>query len=157
MEGMNNTTKKPLNHNRMEKEFVPYELALKMKQLGYKKEGVDEDCFAFYDEEEYLFTVREQDDIDEEWLIAPTFSQAFRWFREKYGYLHHITYFDPVKAQIPGEADYQGLVLFPHQDVHKLAKISYDTYEEAELACLKKLIEIVEQTHAEMTDHGVYK
>jgi hypothetical protein len=34
---------------------------------------------------------------------------------------------------------------------------NYDSYEEAELACLEKLIKIVEQTNAEMTEHGVYK
>ena len=56
--------------------------------------------------------------------------------------LYHITYFDPYKAQTPGNADYQGFVLFPHAGIHKLPKMSYDTYEEAELACLIKLIEI---------------
>jgi hypothetical protein len=128
----------------MEKEFVPYELALRMKQLGF-----DEPCFGFHSKIHGLMMVKTSGSSslykDAGECLAPTYSQAFRWFREKYGYLHHITYFDPVKAQIPGEADYQGLVLFPHQDVHKLAKISYDTYEETELECLKKLIEIVEQ------------
>jgi hypothetical protein len=133
----------------MEKEFVPYELALKIKQIGYKKEGVDEDCFAFYDEEEYLFTVREQDDINEEWLIAPTFSQAFRWFREEYD-LHYqlIPFFSDKESHA---VDYY-LALAQHRP-----PIQVKTFEEAELACLEKLIEIVEQTNAEMTDHGVYK
>jgi len=112
----------------MEKEFVPYELALRMNQLGYKKEGVDEDCFAFYDEEEYLFTVREQDDIDEEWLIAPTFSQAFRWFRENHDLNYVIVKAESWFYTINGCNTQEG----------------FNTYEEAELACLKKLIEIVE-------------
>jgi hypothetical protein len=118
----------------MEKEFVTYELALKMKQLGYKKEGVDEDCFAFYDEEEYLFTVREQDDIDEEWLIAPTFSQAFRWFREKYGLCILIKPIDDKKLELGYNLTKNGLIMSAHL-----------TYEKAELACLKKLIKIVEE------------
>jgi|688.fasta_scaffold1262566_2 hypothetical protein len=139
----------------MEKEFVPYELALKIKQIGYKKEGVDEDCFAFYDEEEYLFTVREQDDINEEWLIAPTFSQAFRWFREKHGLF-----------VAPAAASYEnGLYLWFFEINSTVLPFGtglgttddFKTYEEAETACLQKLIEIVEQTHAEMIDHGVYK
>jgi hypothetical protein len=125
----------------MEKEFVPYELALKIKQIGYKKEGVDEDCFAFYDEEEYLFTVREQDDINEEWLIAPTFSQAFRWFREEYDLRiwiesnHGVSKFEYVIATTN------------HNFIDKQFNdfSSYKTYEEAELECLEKLIEIVEQ------------
>ena len=141
----------------MEKEFVHYELALRMKQLGYKKEGVDEDCFAFYDEEEYLFTVREQDDIDEEWLIAPTFSQAFRWFREKYGLFSSEVYdrgLDNGKLPIIHSYSFRILNLNNFEDFYG---DTFDIYEEAELACLEKLIEIVEQTNAEMTDHGVYK
>ena len=129
----------------MEKEFVTYELALKMKQLGF-----DEPCFAFYDEEEYLFTVREQDDIYEEWLIAPTFSQAFRWFREKYdlyswiqlhnGYINDSFYPElPITFSImdrkTGNESYERDI--PHNYLYK-------TNEEAELACLEKLIEIVE-------------
>ncbi len=31
----------------MEKDFLNYDLSLRMNQLGYKKEGVDEECFAF--------------------------------------------------------------------------------------------------------------
>jgi hypothetical protein len=135
----------------MEKEFVNYELALRMKQLGYKKEGVDEDCFAFYDEEEYLFTVREQDDIDEEWLIAPTFSQAFRWFREKYQLV-----VDWNHSNHDNFGSYIGVCI---KNIHFEETIVgvYKSYEEAETACLEKLIEIVEQTNAEMTDNGVYK
>jgi hypothetical protein len=128
----------------MEKEFVNYDLSLRMKQLGYKKEGVDEDCFAFYDEEEYLFTVREQDDIDEEWLIAPTFSQVFRWFREKYGIFVSIV---PNKY---GSLDsFIGWIYIPlngsTKDIDVGGRKGYNTPEEAELACLEKLIEIVEQ------------
>jgi hypothetical protein len=129
----------------MKKEFVPYELALRMKQLGF-----DEPCFAFYDEEEYLFTVREQDDIYEEWLIAPTFSQVFRWFREKYdlyswiqlhnGYINDSFYPElPITFSImdrkTGNESYERDI--PHNYLYK-------TNEEAELACLTKLIEIVE-------------
>jgi hypothetical protein len=122
----------------MEKEFVPYEQTSSLIALGFnepviahRQDGLD---ICLLKQPEVLLTD----------LSMILFQQAFRWFREKYGYLHHITYFDPFKAQIPGEADYQGLVLFPHQEVHKLAKVSYDTYEEVELECLKKLIEIVE-------------
>jgi hypothetical protein len=123
----------------MEKEFVPYELALKMKQLGYKKEGVDEDCFAFYDEEEYLFTVREQDDIDEEWLIAPTFSQAFRWFDYSTEWSGFI-----VPSKEEGCFDWWIQNYTDHQLSIESDKL-HRTREEAELSCLEKLIEIVEQ------------
>jgi hypothetical protein len=129
----------------MTKEFVPYELALKMKQLGYKKEGVDEDCFAFYDEEEYLFTVREQDDIDEEWLIAPTFSQAFRWFREKYKLFHRTQSVDEFRQDVWWECVVYGKT----ENKRDIRCQPEETYEEAETACLEKLIEIVESNKSE--------
>ena len=132
---------------KMENEFIPYEQALALKELGF-----DEPCLGWYLPEivdkgnvasvilgSYITKWNKFGDR----LSVPTFSQAFRWFRNKYGYLHHITYFDPYKAQTPGNADYQGYVLFPHAGIHKLPKMSYDTYEEAELACFIKLIEII--------------
>ena len=36
----------------MEKEFIPYELALRMKDLGF-----DEECFAVYFDKVHLHTV----------------------------------------------------------------------------------------------------
>jgi len=128
----------------MKNEFIPYKQALALKELGF-----DEECLAihsFVDGElnfMYVNTFHSNDDVNEKSAAAPLYQQAFRWFRNKYGYLHHMTYFDPYKAQTPGNADYQGFVLFPHGEIHKLPEMSYDTYEEAELACLIKLIEIV--------------
>jgi hypothetical protein len=124
----------------MKTEFIPYELALKMKQLGYKKEGVDEECFAFYDEEEYLFTVREQDDIDEEWLIAPTFSQAFRWFREKHGAVCEI-----IRKEDCNHSEFIGWVYIDDKKIDVISYWNSKKYEEAEHACLEKLIEIINE------------
>jgi hypothetical protein len=136
----------------MEKEFVPYELALKIKQIGYKKEGVDEDCFAFYDEEEYLFTVREQDDINEEWLITPTFSQAFRWFRDKHDLVAAILPFQDIEDRVSLCYYYSIVDLDECKDEDILCNesslgasdINFSSHPEAELACLEKLIEIIE-------------
>jgi hypothetical protein len=129
----------------MEKDFLNYDLSLRMNQLGYKKEGVDEECFAFYDEEEYLFTVREQDDIDEEWLIAPTFSQAFRFFREKYGLSGWVdeSFGGSLRRGVVSIKSEIGSEFYP-----TTTKLFY-TYEEAELDCLTNLIEIVEQNKSE--------
>jgi hypothetical protein len=68
-------------------------------------------------------------------VSTPTYSQAFRWFREK-GYImnivcdaenvNHRYFFDIFyNIQFMFESGYE-----------------FETYEEAELACLKKLIEI---------------
>jgi len=124
----------------MENEFVTYEIALRMKQLGF-----DEPCFGWYADETHL-SIRPQyiqpNDPNNvyNWCLAPTFSQAFRWFREKYGLWFRPDYYDEMK-----EYNFQG-------SIHELGKYSaisdignHKTPEEAELACLEKLLEIVEE------------
>jgi hypothetical protein len=105
----------------MNKEFVPYELALKLKQLGF-----DEPCIATHG---YLELYINTDDGH---LKAPTFSQAFRWFRED---LTCDSWIRP-NLVIDGPKIYQFLIN------DKLDDEWYETYEEAELACLTKLIDL---------------
>jgi hypothetical protein len=127
-------------------EFVPYELALKMKQLGF-----DEPCLARYNVPGDLITsgcysdssimhlIVEENDICEAHILAPLYQQAFRWFREKYKFNHSI-----ICHKHPfGTDDYQYLILL---DEDEFVETGFNTYEEAELACLEKLIEIVEQS-----------
>jgi hypothetical protein len=135
----------------MENEFVTYEIALRMKQLGF-----DEPCFGWYADETHL-SIRPQyiqpNDPNNvyNWCLAPTFSQAFRWFREKHGLyswiqLHNGYINDPFFPELPitfsimdrktGNKYYERDI--PHNYLYK-------TNEEAELTCLTKLIEIVEQ------------
>jgi hypothetical protein len=67
--------------------------------------------------------------------LAPTYSQAFRWFREKYGLYGHtfsIGNNETKKIHFTNNIDSR-------------ENVFYNTYEEAELECLKKLIEIVKQ------------
>ena len=141
----------------LEKEFVPYTEVLELKELG-----VDEPCFAFWDaynggthllfkpRTSYHWMVRlynalkgidsktvldyttgllEHEEGDNA-VLAPTYSQAFRWFREKYtdldfgvGKIHN------------GTNNY-------HYHINLKWEFFEGTYEEAELACLRKLIEI---------------
>jgi hypothetical protein len=100
----------------MKQEFVPYELALELKQLGF-----DEPCLAYHNIDPYLkspaFNLCKP--FDHEWCLpAPLYQQAFRWFREK----HNVSHFD---------------LLVMH--FYELK----NPYEKAELACLTRLIEIV--------------
>ena len=118
----------------MEKEFVPYEIALELKQLGF-----DEPCFAYYDiAQKFNFpgcTMHNRNFINLKATMTPLYQQAFRWFREKY-YLNY-------------EINYAGKKVIYHAFVNQYVygnngnSPSIFTYEEAELACLQKLIEIV--------------
>jgi hypothetical protein len=95
---------------------------------------------------------KEQDkSTDGEWLSpVPTFSQAFRWFREKYN-LHSLIGIYPNTKE--WYSSYQDLNWSGKEtlDFNKTEdrSIRFKTYEEAELACLKKLIEIVETKQQE--------
>jgi hypothetical protein len=118
----------------MEKEFVPCELALKLKQLGF-----NESCFGVYDDDKTFHEIKSFYSINfsnniEGRILAPTFSQAFRWFREKYD-LHGAV----RKRNGNGNIYFEKIF-----DEDVLQNGPFDTYEEAELACLDKLIEIVE-------------
>jgi hypothetical protein len=124
---------------KMEKEFIPYEQALYLKELGF-----DEPCFKYWNDYGKTSINRFQllDKIDEwsqDYVEAPLYQQAFRWFREKYqlhgkvGIYHFIenTYCYNIVSKNA-----------PHY-IHKESQ--FETYEEAELECLIKLIDIVKE------------
>jgi hypothetical protein len=116
--------------------FVPYREALALKELEF-----DELCFAGYSTltEKIEFYSKPLLTRDSFTVDAPTYSQAFRFFREKYKYL--VSTFSTESEE--------GKVIY-YFEIGKVDKFTVDiysddksTYEEAELACLRKLIEIV--------------
>jgi len=124
----------------MTKEFVPYELAWELKQLGF-----DEPCLAFYlDNDKKSFTKCMERADTNTWLkehmkvygdatTAPLYQQAFRWFRENYALCIAIKPIDDKNLELGYNLLKNGLMMG-----------SYLTYEEAESACLIKLIELAE-------------
>lgn len=115
----------------MEKEFIPYELALELKQVGF-----DEPCWGSYYHAGKKFELGEWLTHGEYTVLAPTYSQAFRFFREK-GIVNEIhSDFDKMLGYNRGYIPVVQFIEFYNNGD------CYETYEEAELACLKKLIEI---------------
>jgi hypothetical protein len=129
----------------MEKEFVPYTLALELRELGF-----DEPCFAYYglnNVEDKLFFDIDPDDgeltslnqnqfyhnnLSEVGKIsAPLKQQVFKFFREIYAISFFIIDIYPAEYQlnIHNGSNYE--------------QTEFETYEEAESACIDKLIEIV--------------
>ena len=116
----------------MNKEFIPYEQALELKELGF-----DEDVIAYWEKNSLLKPIPMSDFINSfpvndypkaDWTAAPLYQQAFRWFREKYSLVHCIG--NPDLYPIKGENFHIGVGVNPI------------VFEEAELSCLKKLIVI---------------
>ena len=116
----------------MEKEFLNYEQALALKELGF-----DEPCIATHG---YLELYINTDDGH---LKAPLYQQAFRWFREKYNLQcwPEPTGSDRYSCRYDGNNDIgKRYVGYLRDNLNNI--LFYKTYEEAELECLKKLIEI---------------
>jgi hypothetical protein len=130
----------------MEKEFVPYELALRMKALGfdepclgsyynYSEENFKEGKFDYRGELNIEYSIYNENTY---YILAPLFQQSFRWFREKYrlSVLIHDCLDDYIGEIVEWTISEDKVI---HEVPNRI-----DTYGEAELVCLNKLIEIVE-------------
>jgi hypothetical protein len=120
----------------MNKEFVDYKTALALKELGF-----DEPCLGHYQQEWHddgitelepslQMIVSKQHQHAYQLCSAPLYQQAFRWLRNQYATCWYI------QSEYPA---FYGLFIHNGTDYDHTV---YDTYEEAEQACLKKLIEI---------------
>jgi len=122
----------------MTNEFIPDPQALALKELGF-----DKPCFG-----EYYYGKLKYDEVSNgqtahnDLALAPTYSQAFRWFREKYGLYHRIE----VLKEDNGDIVFDFVISQDSDDTEEYYNEGYLTYKEAELACLKKLIEISTKT-----------
>ena len=127
----------------MQKEIILYPEAFELKQLGF-----DDVCIYHYkknDEGEHtshptfemLTPFGKNHNILDSRVSAPTYSQSFRFFREKHGLCIVIKPIDDKKLDLGYNLLKNGLIMNAHL-----------TYEGAELACLRNLIKIVkEQTN----------
>jgi len=131
----------------IEKEFVPYQESLELKELGFDepclKVGNPNGCIMWkwieVDGDPPTVNINDIIEVsyDDKWIQIPTFNQVFRWFREKYFLFGY-----------PFLNDYQNYgyrIVEMISDENKELVYDWgtkDTYEEAELACLRQLIKI---------------
>jgi len=120
----------------MTKEFTPYEPSLALKELGF-----DEPCISYYTvygkfSNDYSAPKKYNSEFKlGSYISAPTYSQAFKWFRENYGLYSWVT------MELGNKSTFCWVLSGEHTSTQYAAY--FHTYEEAELACLNKLIEIV--------------
>jgi|SRR6478609_3373114 len=127
----------------MKKQFLPYEEALALKELGF-----DEEVLAWYNgDKDFVYPLRITIDGEKPtknsdfkigyggfaFLATPLYQQAFKWFRDKHKLPSWVYesigkfYFKIVKGDF--WVQHQGTI--------------FNSYEEAELACIRELIKIV--------------
>jgi len=120
----------------LQKEFIPYGLALRMKDLGFEEPSfvtIDQTGFMHLKGTEYpIRGSMVYHDVN-----VPTWQSAFRWFREKGWHCELIPH---------EESDKWSSVIYPFACMKEADNIGdFDSYEEAQEAALEKLIEIVEE------------
>lgn len=131
----------------MEKEFIPYDLSLELKELGF-----DEPCIGYYENngknnllltDSVNFT---NTDLKVEGISSPLYQQAFRWFLDNYGIFAETTlwgdgigYMSSIKEirQEEFKVVYDLGLATPNRGIP-----NWDRDLES-LACLKKIIEII--------------
>ena len=126
----------------MEEQFIAHKHALALKELGF-----DEPCLAFWDGKNtdafYFNNIRDasgdyvpfQKHDRLKWFGAPLKQQVFRWFREKYGYWSYI------KEATKGTCRFN----IEKFDEKFFNSGLFGSYEDAESACIDKLIEMVKK------------
>lgn len=114
--------------------FVPYEIALELKRLGF-----DDTCFGSIDQIGYIHVKGSKSSPRGSMMYntidCPTFSQAFRFFRDRYHLIGCIDF----------HASYKNYMYNIKEFEYITHRTRIETYEEAELACIRKLIEIAKE------------
>ena len=131
-------------------EFIPYTQALELKQLGF-----NEPCWAWYNipDEDVRYCYSEGrspiTNIQEEWdakidgkpvenIGLPTFSQAFKFIREKYNLIGLVE-----GGYDNGKNIFTYVIWEGSKDI--ITDDYFETLEEAELNCLNELIKMVKE------------
>ena len=138
----------------MNKEFIPYEQAIELKELGFDIRPNFGGNTSLYSKNGYHTFYTNYgvmgSGLSDGYIYAPTFSQVFRWFREKYK-LEGLVLPQNKGAVIDGEPIYFiAIISYENEKMTELfnstneeTMLHYNPREDAELDCLKKLIEIV--------------
>ena len=140
----------------MKKQFIPYELALQLKGLGYNEISLF--CYDIAYEGNpslshcpHLLLNNQLEGFENEPISAPIWQQAFDWFEKEFGL---FASFDKVDNTRKFYYDFS-IIDSKNREYCNESRIDsakrtidkgeFKTYEEARLECLKKLIEILEQ------------
>jgi hypothetical protein len=143
----------------MKENFTLQPEALALKELGF-----EEECFGLFRGSSLEFKKHTGGCYDNNWInnfkepqicTAILYQQAFKWFRDKHQLYHEIQVDQTTEPKFcfkisefignPNDLTERewGWENIPSDDSWGL----YRKYEEAELACLKKLIELVKEKY----------
>ena len=144
----------------MNNNFTPHEEALELKELGF-----NEKCFGYYVGNKLITSIDEIFNSTDILIIpAPLYQQAFKFLREMIitrisdessylegrftllpliyfnGYEIHVT---PEPTSFTSSVNHNFIPLYEFPSKRKIYKETTLNYDDAQLACLKKMIQIV--------------
>jgi hypothetical protein len=131
----------------IETNFVPYQIALDMKSIGF-----DDPCLGWYNNDTLRIDVNANQTIKfhkhigrfNGCVLAPTFSQAFIFFREKYGLFSAVNVDQTMEPKFAYCVSRYCKVALSWDTIVFNSDLYYE-YEKAELECLLKMIDFVKQ------------
>jgi hypothetical protein len=130
--------------SKLEEGFVPYDIALELKKIGYTEE-----CWSYFMlgvfnhsmfPKSYEYLIQMKSVTEDQFVLAPLYQEVFEWFRKEYKMKFHIrediwnNYCCP--NILVGE-DYKAIGVYP-------------SYKEAEIELIKQLINQIKH-------HGLVK
>ena len=120
----------------MNDDFVPFKLAVKLKEKGYPQ--VKENTIAMYNEEEEWFSLAKNlddfeysfEDFDDKDCVSPTIAQVLKWLRKE------------KKIFVSVEVEYEDW--FEYKIVQLIKSTGtriYETYDDARLAGIEYVLD----------------
>ena len=134
----------------MKEQFVPYELALKLKELGFDEERLG--AYNQSDNNKFMIapqlssyeinTGKNSDKTDINVVTAPLWQQAFKFIRDKYNLT--TTFHKRKKSDNTYVSIYEITKKEDFEELTHFSKVFYIDEYELQTKALKKLIEIIE-------------
>lgn len=124
----------------MEDQFIPYNLAVKLKGLCFNEEFKLFNNTCYFIDGNFGSCNESYKEIfnEKEYIIAPLYQQVFDWFRKKHSLIGSPQYF--INS-------YYCYTIDDMQGTPTSVRIftEFESYNKARLECLNKLIEICEK------------
>lgn len=148
----------------MKDQFIPYEQALELKELGF-----DEEIIGYYDELKDLHIgcsvhkfYSDKDNFGNltyrpDTYAAPLWQQVFDWFRVNYALMGQITDIEVLAGNVKSYRWSYGVFEVDRDECigKDESLLGYLTYSEAKLECLKELIKIAKKINGENKEESI--
>lgn len=123
----------------MKDQFVPYELVLQMKELGFDEKCIGIYAYSSFELKELEFSNSSFRSKDGSFITAPLWQQAFDWFESKYNMTSYILpLLNTISFRIQPIEEKVGETPEPSRCWNQRTF----SKTEARIECLKKLIEL---------------